>query len=286
MVALKNCITKAKNQKGRVKVKFIKILFTGSGKAGKTSFSNLLMKNKFVNFHHSTNIVQAKHVVSVKKAFLVGSHQSDDPNVVWLEMNDDSQVSHLRQILLSLDISSLRKTKELKSLSLSRLTQPNNTTSTNSIASQSDDIQDPEASINKEYVTHQSSSVVQWFTGLFQGSVRSENMESFNIFVQNSIESNIFKNDIDYHGEVLNIITLLDTGGQPEYIHLLPTVNIHPMVNFVVHNLSKKLKDQVLVEYSEHGKAVFEPYHLTYSNFDMIKFLMSSINDSLERTSS
>ena len=286
MVTLQKCITKAKNRKGKVKVKFIKILFTGSGAAGKTSFSNLLMKNKFINFHHSTNIVQAKHAVCVRKAFIVGSNQYEDENVVWLEINDDSQMSHLRQILLSLDISSSQKihNEKLKLSSLNVLTQPNNTTSTNPTFSQSNSVQ--EASVKKEYVTQQSTSVVKRVTGLFKAPVKSENMASFNTLVQNSVESNMFKDDFDYHGEVLNIITLLDTGGQPEYIHLLPTVNIHPMVNFVVYDLTKNLEDQVLVEYSEHGKSVFEPYHLKYSNFDMIKFLMSSINDSLERASS
>jgi len=86
-----------------VKVRFIKILLTGSGAAGKTCFSNLLMKNKFIDIHHSTKIIQAKHAISIKKAFAVGSNQSGDQNVVWLEMDDDSQISHLRQILLSLD---------------------------------------------------------------------------------------------------------------------------------------------------------------------------------------
>ena len=74
-------------------------MFTGSGASGKTSFSNLLMKNKFVDFHHSTNIVQAKHAVSVKKAIVVGSSQSDDQNVVWLEMDGDSQIRHVQQVL-------------------------------------------------------------------------------------------------------------------------------------------------------------------------------------------
>ena len=113
--ALQKCITKAKNQKGKVKVRFVKIILTGSGAAGKTSFSNLLMKNKFVNFHHSTNIVQTKHAVSVKKAVVVTSNQCDEQTVVWLEMDDDSQMNHLRQVLLSLDSSSLQKTipKEL-----------------------------------------------------------------------------------------------------------------------------------------------------------------------------
>ena len=233
------------------------------------------MKNQFINFHHSTNIVQAKHAVSVKKAFVVGSNQCDNQDIVWLEMNDDSQMSHLRQILLSLDVPSLQKTQIIK--------EPKSDNS-NPTAIQGKIVE--EASVKKEYVTtHQGTSVAQRVTGLFQGSVKSEKMASFNSLVQNSIESN-FCYDFDYHGQVLNIITLLDTGGQPEYIHLLPTVNIHPMVTFVVHDLSKSLRDQVLVEYSEHGELVFEPYHLKYSNFDMIKFLMSSINDSLERTSS
>ena len=261
-------------------------MFTGSGAAGKTSFSNLLMKNKFINFHHSTNIVQAKHAVSVRKAVVAGSYQSDDQNVVWLEMNDDSQMSHLRQILLSLDISSLQKVqavKEQKPLP-SQLQQSKNTTFSYSTDSQSNMAQ--ESLAKKEYVTHHSTSGVQRVTGLFQGSVKSKKLASFNTLVQSTIKSNFSEHEFDDHGEVLNIITLLDTGGQPEYIHLLPTVNIHPMVNFVIHDLSKSLGDQVLVEYSEQGKLVFEPYHLKYSNFDMIKFLMSSINDSLEKASS
>ena len=248
------------------------------------------MKNKFVDFHHSTNIVQAKHAVSVKQAVVVGSNQCDDHNVVWLEMDDDSQMSHLRQILLSLDVSSLQKIQVVKeqkkiSESPSPLPQPKTTTSISTTA-----ISDNKAQISsmkKQYVTHQRNSITQRVSGLLQGSVKSEKMASFNCLVQNSMESNSgFKHDFTYNRDVLNIITLLDTGGQPEYIHLLPTVNIHPMVNFVVHDLSKSLEDQVLVEFSEHGQHVFEPYHLKYSNLDMIKFLMSSINDSLERSSS
>ena len=64
---------------------------------------------------------------------------------------------------------------------------------------------------------------------------------------------------------------------------MLPTINIYPTVTFVVHDLSKYLSDQVLVEYSQHGKHVFTPYHLEYSNLDMIKLLMSAANDSVER---
>ena len=247
------------------------------------------MKNNFVDFHHSTNIVQAKHAVSVKQAVVVvGSNQCDDHNVVWLEMDDDSQMSHLRQILLSLDFSSLQKTqiiREEKKPAPTSLPQPKATTSARPAGSVEKQVQ--KASIKKQYITKEKRSFAQRVTGLLQDSVKSEKMETFDCLVQNSIESNsMFKDDFKYNTDVLNIITLLDTGGQPEFIHLLPTVNIHPMVNFVVHDLSRSLEDQVLVEFSEHGKHVFEPYHLKYTNLDTIKFLMSSINDSLERSSS
>ena len=246
------------------------------------------MKNKFVDFHHSTNIVQAKHAVSVKQAVVVGSNQCDDHNVVWLEMDDDSQMSHLRQILLSLDFSSLQKTqiiREHKKSAPISLPQPKVTTSARPAGSVEKQVQ--KASVKKHYISKEKQSFARKVTGLLQDSVKSEKMETFDCLVQNSIESNsMFKDDFKYNRDVLNIITLLDTGGQPEYIHLLPTVNIHPMVNFVVHDLSRSLEDQVLVEFSEHGKHVFEPYHLKYTNLDTIKFLMSSINDSLERSSS
>ena len=248
------------------------------------------MKNKFVGFHHSTNIVQAKHAVSVKQAVVVGSNQCDDHNVVWLEMDDDSQMSHLRQMLLSLDSSSLQKTQINKAQKMpASTTLPQHKAIPHVNPTASVELQAQKHFMKKQYITYESRSIAQRVTELFQSqdSVKSDKMESFNSLVQNSMESTmIFKHDIKYNRDVFNIIILLDTGGQPEYIHLLPTVNIHPMVNFVVHDLSKSLEDQVLVEFSIRGKHIFEPYHLKYSNLDTIKFLMSSINDSLERSSS
>ena len=243
------------------------------------------MKNKFINLHHSTTIVQAKHAISVKKAIILGSNLPDDQNVVWLEMDKDSQISHLRQILLSLGSPKTQTVEELIPTSASQLPQPNNPTSTRQVISESRD--NAMVPVKAQYVTHKHLSVGKRAAGLFRkSSVKRERLTSFDTFVQNCIESYIHRDDLCCPGKVLNIITLLDTGGQPEYIHLLPTVNVHPMVTFVVHDLSKSLKDQVLVEYSEHGRLVFKPYHLKYSNFEMIKFLMSSINDSLERMSS
>ena len=274
---LQKSIDKAKAKGGKVQVRFIKVLFTGSGASGKTSFNNLLMKKNIDKVHHSTRVVQTKHAISVKKALVVGSQQAGNSSVIWLEMDNNSEVTHIRQLLLS----------SKKSISEDTSNQ-----------SCDEPVQVPKHPKPTSHgVTHPSPSrsvtqlVSKRVTSLFSHApkVKSKNLETFDTLVKSALQgssSHSMASEVTVNrGKVLNIITLLDTGGQPEYIHLLPTVNIHPMITFVVHDLSKNLEDQVLVEYSEHGKHVFEPYHLKYSNFDMIKFLMCTINDSLEKPS-
>ena len=253
------------------------------------------MKTKCPHLHHSTSIVQAKHAVSVKKAISFGSSKTNDQSIVWLEMNNDSQISHLRQILLSpaspeltpapLSQDNISSLDTGEDTSISKVAIKKNYAASKSLAT-IEGLNVPGATTKKEYVTYKSLSYMQQALGWLQGSVKSEKLSILSTFVKDSINSSILENDFDYSGEVLNMIILLDTGGQPEYIHLLPTVNVHPMVTFVVHDLTKSLEGEVLVEYSEEGKSVFKPYHLKYSNLNMIKFLMSSINDSLERRSS
>ena len=277
--SLQKSLTKAKNQHGKLPVRFIKILLTGSGASGKTSFSNLLMKKQINRHHHSTNVAQSKHAISIRKAALVESKHVQGQATFWLELDDYTQITHLRQVLLP------SVTPEQQKLHLQNIPQQQK----HNEPKVTDDrqISTMNANIRQKYEIQQDTqlSITQWFAGLFQGSVKSEKLASFDALVENCslTHTGNATPQTHYPGEVLNIITILDTGGQPEYIHLLPTVNIHPMITFIVHDLSKNLEDQVLVECSEHGKHIFEPYHLQYSNLDMIKFLMSSINDSLER---
>ena len=283
---LQKSLQKAKVQIGKVPVRFIKILFTGSGAAGKTSFSNLLMKKAINKLHHSTNVVQAKHAILVKKAFVIGSKERDSEmkNTIWLEMDSDSEITYLRQVLLSSN-KSLPVQERLSSINQ----QVQSTEHQNSGRSHTEPEELSDSQATKSKPAPQTQSVSKRFASYFSQApkVKTKTLGTFDNLVKSAFVATSSHDALDeplhHPGEVFNIITLLDTGGQPEYIHLLPTVNIHPMVTFVVHDLSKSLEDQVLVEYSEHGKQVFEPYHLRYSNFDMIKFLMSSINDSLER---
>ena len=262
---LQKNIDKAKKKHGTIPVRFLKLFFTGSGAAGKTSFINLLMKKKFVEHHHSTNVVHANHAVSVKLATF---HGSSDDKVEWIDLTSNLEVDYLQSMLLP---------KEEILQAISPTLPSKHEDSCDLVVSQLK----PPADVNHYTPPLKRSSLKQWFTTQLASSVKGSRLSTFDSIL--STYSNRFAH---YAGKVLNIITLLDTGGQPEYIHLLPTINIYPTVTFIIHDLSKSLSDQVLVEYSQHGKQMFTPYHLSYSNFDMIKLLMSAANDSVERPAS
>ena len=82
--------------------------------------------------------------------------------------------------------------------------------------------------------------------------------------------------------ETVKLITVVDTGGQPEYIHLLPAINSNPTVTFLVHDLTKKLDDPVQVRYKKKDCEEAPVQILNYSHLDMIHLLMSFVTDSLE----
>ena len=81
----------------------------------------------------------------------------------------------------------------------------------------------------------------------------------------------------------VKFITVIDSGGQPEYVHMLPAINNSPTINFVVFDMTKNLDDPVIVQYKSKHNKNFLDYPLHYSNLDMVGLLMSLTTDSLEQ---
>ena len=102
--------------------------------------------------------------------------------------------------------------------------------------------------------------------------------------IKTDIENKIVKSEPladDLTIETVKLITVVDTGGQPEYIHLLPAINSNPTVTFLVHDLTKKLDDPVQVCYKKKDCEEAPVQILNYSHLDMIHLLMSFVTDSL-----
>ena len=77
-------------------------------------------------------------------------------------------------------------------------------------------------------------------------------------------------------GDVWDVINFLDTGGQPEFVNILPAVSSSIALTFIVFNLSKSLNDLVRVEHNVKGDPSFKPYYLDCTNVEFIKRLMVS----------
>ena len=84
--------------------------------------------------------------------------------------------------------------------------------------------------------------------------------------------------------EIMNIFTFMDTGGQPQFISMIPAVNSSALVTFIVHNLKDNLNDKVTVSHGDKdGKQSFIPYTIGCTNLELIKSLISFTNNSLLR---
>jgi len=272
-------LNEAKKKHGRISVRFIKILLTGSGAAGKTSFSHLLLSRKITQHHHSTKMINTSHAVSLRKAAF-HKHASNDQKVVWAEMDPSLEMKHLHTVLLTKN-PRFKRSSRMHNNQAHKNADTKESKGNVTNEAQSDERQQLFTVHLTQKQVSKAAVAKQWFDGILTKSIKVKNLSIFDSIVT-SIEPSGDSATTHQPGDVLNIVTLLDTGGQPQYIHLLPTVNIYPTVNFVIHNLSKDLNDQVLVEYSQHGKHTFQPYHLSYSNLDMIKLLTASNNDCLE----
>ena len=301
-------LKQAKEKQRTVPVTFLKVFLTGSAAAGKTSFSHLLLKKKMNENHESTDLVCASHVVSMQKAAF---HATEDNEVTWVELNPSLEIHYLRSFLVSPGSSDSADSSSA------------NNDQTEPATEESDGIDNEvhDATFLRKSIDF-FWYVVGWFTliipsllypanqpieqstlnddkckvptatavnatsnELHEKEIDSKNLSSFKYILQDSLisDSDLF---VYMQGRKLNIITILDTGGQPQYIHLLPAINIHPTVNFVIHDLSKNLNDQVQVEYNKNGKQVVSPYHVEYSYLNMIKLLMSAVNDSADKDTS
>ena len=106
------------------------------------------------------------------------------------------------------------------------------------------------------------------------------------------VEDNIAENAFSFEkspslGDVWKMVNFLDTGGQPESINLFPTISSSIVLTFIILNMCggvESLDEPVKVIHSKHGEESYKPYHLHYTNLDLIKLLMAFSKDSSLKT--
>ena len=209
-------IQKAKENGLTIKLSYTTVALTGSSAAGKTSFLNLLSREKFTARYHSTNVAESKQVVYT--AGVVGSGKESQ----WIDLSHKNMLEQLCGYL---------KTRI-------------------------------------PTVTH---------TGMGEYTTKCDVEDDI------AVRSLYDKDDASILGDVWKMVIFLDTGGQPEFINLFPTISSSIIVTFIVLNMCggvKGLDEPVKVIHGKYGVQSYEPYHLHYTYLDLIKLLMAFSKDS------
>ena len=81
-------------------------------------------------------------------------------------------------------------------------------------------------------------------------------------------------------GKTWDILTFMDTGGQPQFISMLPAVNSFAMITFIIHKIEsggqKSLDEIVKVQYgNEKGEISFQVHPHKYTYLQLIETLIS-----------
>lgn len=227
---------KARRTGNAIKVRYGKVLLSGSCYTGKTSFFHLLMKDKSEDQYESTGLADAHRVIFTTKVYVQPSTSDEDVEFAVLDI--ESEISQLRSHV---------RTKASNEVSLPIV-----------------------PSTTHDSTVEETESAVEETT--------SESITD----IENNIAANLETDQIPKQSteKIWDILTFVDTGGQPEYISMLPAVNNSVMITFVVHKMKggvASLHSPVTVTHS--GKCCFQPYSLGYSNLDLIKTLISFTNN-------
>ena len=260
-------LLEAKQQGATMKVRHAKILFCGASGAGKTRFSRLLKNVPLDEKRNSTGVGESQQIMISEKATM--------KNNEWSELSPAEEIDQLK----------LR----LKHGKLTKVSQAQVTTATDKFTV-NDENQPGDVSTGG---THMAT------TSQLQHTVDNQAVKSSYSSiapkrvpeVEKSLASNFYNADkqesdsTELH-EIWDILTLLDTGGQPEFINMLPAVNSSATITFVVLNMAgegKILEERVQVHHFKNGIKSYEPYPLNYTNEDLIKCLVALLKDSIVR---
>ena len=247
---------KARDAKHSVPIRYGKVLFCGAAAAGKSNFLNLLMKEDFQPLHISTEVLKPQQVTIALKVLM----NSNDDEVEFKRMEIDEEILQLESYLpkkYNIPIAPLQKIPLQSPL---RVTLPAD-------------------SFTKKYTTFTApykKYSPQTHLKCHEDKPPADNSK----LALANVKTDTKKLNEKLPGTAWDILTFMDTGGQPQFISMLPAVNSFAMITFIVHKLQtggqNSLSETVKVQYgNEKGEVCYKPHPHKYTYLQLIETLIS-----------
>ena len=246
--SIKDAIIDAKEKGLVIKIRHSKVLFCGSSRIGKTNFINLLLKNRFEKSHKPTGVTESHQLFAnhCQVMFTELASQTKDKGCQLQYMDYKTQIKWLRGFLSAHPCQNTIPGKRCIHHTRSIYTYVRTYMSIGDSENDNDDNDDFDSSINDQ---SQQISPVEY---------------------QIASEVDAPLNNLP---EVWNILTFLDTGGQPAFINLLPALNSSAMITFILHSMEDGV-DGLTKNVTVYGDGPKE-YSLDYKYIDLVKMLFS-----------
>ena len=253
---IQETMLKARDAKHSVPIRYGKVLFCGAAAAGKSNFLNLLMKEDFQPLHISTEVLKPQQVTIALKALI----NSNDDEVEFKRMGIDEEILQLESYLpkkYNIPIAPLQKIP---------LQSPSQVTL-------------PADSFPKKYTT--STAPYKKYSPQTPLQCHEDKPPADNSkLALANVKTDTKKLNEKLPGTAWDILTFMDTGGQPQFISMLPAVNSFAMITFIVHKLQtggqNSLNETVKVQYgNEKGEVCYKPHPHKYTYLQLIETLIS-----------
>ena len=298
---LRQMLLQAKNEGLTINVRHAKIIFCGAAKAGKSSFSRLLRNEAHQTIYKSTPAADSQQVLISDKVNVVGTD--------WINLDSKLETQHITNRLIRKLQSKVDSNKTKSSINNSSENSDHEIISQVACTDQYDS--DNDAQENKqtvETVTDLEADIDnapdvglegipddQFLAPTFNyapSTLSDDTKNSEDSVPANkpiSIEEQMVAYTDNVTAPVLQLVetipdtwdvfTLLDTGGQPEFINMLPAINSATAITFIVMNISDGkdcLDNLVTAQYKCEGYN-YDKHNLKYTNMHLLKCLLSSI---------
>ena len=304
---LRQMVQQAKNEGLTINVRHAKVLFCGASRAGKTSFYRLL-RNKSHKDLDSTPVGHAKQILVSGKVNVVGTN--------WVDLDSKLETEQLtKRLILKLRKSNSTDENNLAvnnnaNTEYSAI-KDNNKKGNDSMQLKKQFVGSPisnDANSNPHNIsTATSKPAIITPKSNKQGETVTEPMygKVSNLELKGNTSKNLSpvsatdrlqiltEDQMAFYNESVNtpisvleesipetwdLFTLLDTGGQPEFINMLPAINASTDITFIVMDISEGrecLNTKIKVIYKQENYKYGEQI-LKYSNRDLLKCLLSS----------
>ena len=226
-----------------IPVRYGKVVFCGAAAAGKTNFFNLLMEEYFQQSHISTILLEPQQAIAMK-----AQSSSNEGEVKFKKMTIDKEILVLESYL---EEAYNEPKDNNNNASKSSDNEPSYKNMDGNIKSKQPNAKPESENANTTLKNRDLTS---------SKGVKGEKMSKKS-----------------RSKDVWNILTFMDTGGQPQFISMLPAVNSYAMITFIVHKMKKDgLDETVEVKYTDKKGEIYckpHPHHYTYRQ--LIQTLLS-----------